>query len=79
MTTTVVNWEYAKNKTRKMYLHIYHNAPKAIDAEQDFNNKIYELEQELISGKRNEKHEKDYERFFEVTTNRKKLTIVKVK
>ena len=79
MTTTVINWEYAKNKTRKMYLHIYHNAQKAIDAEQDFNNKIYELEQELISGKRNEKHEKDYERFFEVTTNRKKQTIVKVK
>ena len=79
MTTTVVNWEYTKNKTRKMYLHIYHNAQKAIDAEQDFNNKIYELEQELISGKRNETHEKDYERFFEVTTNRKKQTIVKVK
>ena len=49
-----------------MYLHLYFNPDKHSDDGKAFNRKMDTLKAELLSGKRNPEHEKDYHKYFEV-------------
>jgi len=72
-----VDWSYRKTKkrsgkvetgTRRLYLHLYYNAQKAVDDKDAFNALLDTLEEELRSGSRIPEHEKLYRKYFEVTT-----------
>ena len=74
--TAMISWDYTQERpykgdvikdTRRMYLHIYYNGEKALESENRFNSLLDRLEEELLSGKRNPEHEKQYKKYFEVT------------
>jgi hypothetical protein len=54
-------------KTRRSYLHLYYNPERAIDAERRLADTLAELHAELASGKRQDGHERLYERYFQKT------------
>lgn len=71
-----IKWEYSQSRPykgdtlkedRRMYLHIYYSAEKALEHEKSFNKLLHKLQGELESGKRNPDHEKLYTIYFEVT------------
>ena len=73
--TLAIEWEYVQvrpnkgdtlKESRRMYLHLYYSAEKAVEDGRKFNLRMIALQQELISGKRRAEHEKDYEKYFEV-------------
>ena len=73
--THTIEWDYAQvrpykgdtlKESRRMYLHLYYSAEKAVEDGRKFNLRMIALQQELISGKRRAEHEKDYEKYFEV-------------
>lgn len=73
--TQTIEWDYRQERpykgdtlkeNRRMYLHLYYNAEKAVEDERKFNLRMIDLQQELMSGKRKAEHEKDYGKFFEV-------------
>ena len=75
--TTVIDWDYSQDRPykkdtlhdkKRMYLHIYYNSEKAVENENNFNAMLDQLEAELVSGKRNPEHEKQYVKYFEVNT-----------
>ncbi len=75
--TSVISWNYTQerpykgdtiNETRRMYLHIYYNGEKALEHESRFNSMLDRLEEELITGKRKPENEKQYTKYFEITT-----------
>lgn len=75
--TAMVDWDYSQERPykgdvikakRRMYLHIYFNGEKALEHEHRFNAMLDILEAELISGNRNPEHEKQYAKYFEITT-----------
>ena len=49
-----------------MYLHLYYNPEKAVEDDQQRTAYYVRLGNELISGKRRPKHEKDYAKYFTV-------------
>jgi transposase len=51
---------------RRMYMHLYYNAEKALESQRAFHLKLAALEDELKSGKRNPDHEKLYKKYFSV-------------
>ncbi|MCD6237835.1 MAG: IS1634 family transposase [Thermotogae bacterium] len=70
-------WPYKKikprsgkeiNETRRIYIHYYYNDQKATDDRKCFYHKLDILEEELRCGKRKPEHEKEYSKYFEVTT-----------
>jgi transposase len=70
-----IEWDYTQIRPykgdtladgRRMYLHLYFNAEQAVEDGRKFNRRMTELRDELVSGKRNAKHDKDYATFFEV-------------
>lgn len=74
--TQTIEWDYIQDRpykgdtlkeSRRMYLHLYYNAEKAVEDGRKFNLRMIDLQQELISGKRITEHEKDYGKFFQVT------------
>ena len=75
--TAMISWDYTQNRpykgdvikeSRRMYLHIYYNGEKALEQENKFNLLLDKLEEELISGKRKPENEKQYKKYFDVTT-----------
>ena len=77
--TQAIEWEYVQvrpykgdtlKESRRMYLHLYYSAEKAVEDGRKFNLRMIAHQQELISGKRRAEHEKDYGKYFEV-----KLTV----
>lgn len=71
----LIDWEYRDDKTRskkvetenrRMYLHLYYNDQRATDDKIDFNKMLDTLEEELLSGERNTKHEKMYTKYFTI-------------
>jgi transposase len=73
--TRTMEWDYAQvrpnkgdtlKESRRMYLHLYFNAEKAVEDARKFNLRMSTLQQELLSGKRKAEHEKDYAKYFEV-------------
>jgi len=86
--TIKTQWDYSQERPykkdtlkekKKAYIHVYYNLDKAVEDEFMFNNKLAGLRKELLSGKHNEKHEKDYERYFEVNKTGNRITSVIVK
>jgi transposase len=73
--TVPIEWTYTQDRPnkgdtitekRRMYLHLYYNIDKGAEDERNFDNKISKYYNELISGEKNESHEKDYQKFFEI-------------
>jgi Transposase len=72
-----VDWPYRETRkrsgkvetgSRRLYLHLYYNAQKAVDDQQAFNALLDTLEEELRSDIRNPEHEKLYRKYYEVST-----------
>ena len=51
-----------------MYIHIYFDTLKALDDERKFSTLIYQLNGELMTDNREERHEPLYEKYFDVKT-----------
>jgi len=71
-----IKWEYSQprpykgdvlKESRRMYLHLYYSAERALEREKTFNKLLHMLQTELESGTRNPDHEKLYSTYFEVT------------
>ena len=54
-------------EARRVYVHIYYNDQLATDEKLRFNKTLDSLEDEIVSGKRNEDHEKSYAKYYDVT------------
>lgn len=83
-----INWKYTHRRPykgdvikedRRMYLHIYYNAEKAVESERNLHTLLSELQAELASGKRNPEHEKQYAKYFTVTSTPKRGITVTAK
>ena len=70
-----VDWDYSQvrpykqdvlKEKRRLYLYLYYHLERGAEAEREFDHGIAQLRQELLSGKRMEAHEKQYDRFFTV-------------
>ncbi len=71
--TVLTDWQYTEDRpnkggvikgTRRIYLHLYYNIDKGAEDERNFDIMIAKCYNELISGQNNEKHEKNYQKFF---------------
>jgi hypothetical protein len=81
-------WDYKelalnKDETIKdkkpIYIHIYFNSNKAADEEQNLDVKLATLSNELLTDKRVKKHEKLYEKYFDVTKDENGLINIMAK
>ena len=72
-----VKWAYSQYRPykgdtlkgeRRMYLHLYHSAERALVDEKNLNALLYTLQGELENGQRNPEHEKQYAKYFDVTS-----------
>lgn len=86
--TVPTEWTYTQDhpykgdaltEKRRMYLHLYYNIDKGAEDERNFDNKISKYYNELISGEKNESHEKDYQNYFEIKKTPKRGIQVTVK
>lgn len=75
--TAMISWRYHQDRpykgdvledSRRMYLHIYYNEIQAAEDKIAFNKFLDDLEEELLSGRRNPEHEKQYTKYYEVNT-----------
>lgn len=85
--TVLTDWPYTEERpnkggvlkgTRRIYLHLYYNIDKGAEDERNFDIMIAKYYHELISGQTNEKHEKDYQKFFTVKRTPKRGSQVTV-
>ena len=76
-TTVPISWDYSQERPykgdvlksqRRMYLHLYFNSEKALEAEKKLSRLLCLLQSELESGKLNQDHLKQYEKYFETRT-----------
>lgn len=83
-----MEWEYNQERpykkdvisgSRRMYLHVYYSVQKAADEELELNARLDGLREELLSGRRINRHEKAYGQFFEVRETPKRGITVKIK
>ena len=74
-TTSMEEWTYnetmkrsgaTETGTRRMYLHIFHNAQKATDDKNAFNDMLDMLEQEVLTDNRQPEHEKLYSKYYQM-------------
>lgn len=86
--TAMISWDYSQERPykgdtiedkRRMYLHIYFNSEKAFEHENNFNAMLDMLEEELVSGRRKAEHEKQYTKYFNISTTPVRGTKVTVK
>ena len=86
--TVLTDWNYTQDRpykgdtitgTRRIYLHLYYNIDKGAEDERNFDIKIAKYYDELISGQKNENHEKYYQKFFETKKTPKRGIQVNVK
>lgn len=75
--TAMVSWDYHQDRpykgdtiqgSRRMYIHIYFNEAKAAEDKISFNKMLDALEEELLLGKRNPEHEKQYAKYYDINT-----------
>ena len=69
------NWDYKETRKRseevisdkrRIYIHLYYNANRAAEDRTGFNVMLDKLEHELLSGKRDPEHEKQYDKYYVV-------------
>lgn len=86
--STAISWAYSQERPykgdvlkgkRRMYLHLYYNAEKAVEDERNLNTLLGTLQEELESGIRNPEHEKQYAKYFQVRTTPARGTKVTAK
>jgi transposase len=84
-TSFTTTWDYSETKKsgdvikkdKRLYMHIYYNEQRATDDKITFNRYLDILENELLSGKHNPKHENAYTKYYEVkTTPKRGITII---
>lgn len=75
--TQSIRWSYSQERPyigdtlageRRMYLHLYFNSEKAMEDEKEFNIRLINLQEELVTGKRRPEHEKLYSKYFDTTS-----------
>ncbi len=73
--TQKIDWQYTQARPykgdtikdeKRMYLHLYFNPEKAMEDEKEFNTRIYTLQTEIESNRRNPENEKLYAKFFDI-------------
>jgi len=73
--TVKTQWKYSQQRPykedilktkKKMYVHVYYNNDRAAEDERNLFSKLATLQSELLTNKRVEKHEKDYEKYFTI-------------
>lgn len=83
-----IAWNYKQDRPykgdtiedeRRMYLHIYYSGVRALEDETSFTLKLIALKDELESGKVKTEHEKQYAKYFDVTSSPKRGVKVIVK
>ena len=88
MTSVTIAWDYSQKRPykgdilrgkRRMYLHIYYNPEQALEDEKKFTEHLLQLQDELESGERNPQHEKQYEKYFSITSTPVRGLKLKVK
>jgi transposase len=79
--TIPTEWDYTQERPykgdvikekRRLYLHLYYCIEKGAEEESVFDKRMATLYQELKEGRRVEKHEKDYAKYFEVKNTPKR-------
>jgi transposase len=74
-TTVPYEWDYKQarpykgdilEEKRRVYIHLYYNIDRAAEDQKNFDRKLMVLKHELLSGKRNPKHENLYKKYFSV-------------
>lgn len=86
--TVQTEWSYSEEHPRKgkvsgekrrMYIHYYFNIDRAAEAEKAFDRNLISLRNEIESGKRVPEHEKQYAKYFVITSTPKRGTKAAVK
>ena len=86
--TVMISWDYSQERPykgdtivdkKRMYLHIYFNGEKALVHEKNFNAMLDMLEEELVFGSRKPEHERQYTKYFNISTTPIRGTKVTVK
>jgi transposase len=71
-----IEWDYEQERPykgdvlkekRRAYLFVYYNTEKALQDETKFNSRMTKLYLELTEGRKNPKHQKEYDKYFTVT------------
>lgn len=71
----MITWTYTEKKKRsgeitssekRLYLHLFYNEQRAVDDKISFNSMLDQLEDELLTGRRNADHEALYSRYYEI-------------
>ena len=79
--TVPSEWNYTQERPykndaikdkRRIYIHLYYNIDKAAEDAKKFDSLLSELQKELLSGNRLERHESQYKKYFEVKKTPKK-------
>ena len=66
-TSLTTYWNYTKRSEKKrIYLHIFYNKQRTTDDKSAFNRLLDTLEDELLSGRYNPKHEKLYRKYYKI-------------
>ena len=70
-----IAWDYEQQRPykgdtihedRRMYLHLYYNPEKQVDDAKNFNRRMLQYREEILSGHRVSEHEKEYRKYFEI-------------
>lgn len=67
------------DEKRRVYIHFYYNDQRCTDDRLSFNRSLAQMQQELLSGKRNPEHEKLYAKYFSVQETPKRGLKVEAK
>jgi len=74
-TTISYDWDYTQvrpykgdvlEEKRRVYIHLYHNIDRATEDKKNFDRKLMELKNEIVSGDRKPENEKSYKKYFTV-------------
>jgi len=76
-TSFMTYWNYTERsgKKRRIYLHIFYNEQRATDDKSTFNRLLDTLEDELLSGRKNPKHEKLYSKYYKINKSVRGITL----
>ena len=71
--TKTIAWNYEQyrpykgdtlHEERRMYLHLYYNPEKQVEDAKNFNRRMIQYREEILSGHRVPEHEKEYKKYF---------------
>lgn len=71
--TKTIAWNYEQHRPykgdtlheeRRMYLHLYYNPEKQVEDAKNFNRRMIQYREEILSGHRVPEHEKEYKKYF---------------